>query len=137
MTEVPAIDLSIEIGGLALQNPVGTASGTYGKGLEFQPFYEVARLGFVGVKTITTEPREGNPPPRLCEIPGGLMNSIGLPNPGVDAYIETVLPKLRTLGAPVVIMSSSSITFAPLASTPVRSIDQSPLPPISNVTANA
>ncbi len=103
MTQTETVDLSLRIGDLELQNPVGTASGTYGKGLEFQPFYEVARLGFVIVKTITTEPREGNPPPRLCEIPGGLMNSIGLPNPGVDAYIETVLPKLRTLGAPVVI----------------------------------
>lgn len=103
MTGTTAVDLGLRIGALELQNPVGTASGTYGKGLEFQPFYEVARLGFVVVKTITSEPREGNPPPRLCEIPGGLMNSIGLPNPGVDAYIETVLPKLRTLGAPLVI----------------------------------
>ncbi|MDJ0521620.1 MAG: dihydroorotate dehydrogenase [Planctomycetota bacterium] len=103
MTATQAVDLSLRIGSLELQNPVGTASGTYGKGLEFQPFYEVARLGYVVVKTITTEARAGNPPPRLCEIPGGLMNSIGLPNPGVDAYIETVLPKLRTLGAPLVI----------------------------------
>ena len=103
MTQTQAIDLSFEIGSLRLQNPVGTASGTYGKGLEFQPFYEVSRLGFVVVKTITSEARAGNPPPRLCEIPGGLMNSIGLPNPGVDKYIAEVLPKLRTLGAPVVI----------------------------------
>ncbi len=101
--DLQAIDMSLKIGDLALANPVGTASGTYGKGLEFQPFYEVGRLGFVVVKTITSEVRPGNPPPRLCEIPGGLVNSIGLPNPGVDAYIETVLPKLRTLGAPVVI----------------------------------
>ncbi len=103
MTQTHAVDLGFRIGSLELQNPVGTASGTYGKGIEFQPFYEVARLGYVVVKTITSEPRAGNPPPRLCEIPGGLMNSIGLPNPGVDAYIETMLPKLRTLGAPLVI----------------------------------
>jgi dihydroorotate dehydrogenase (NAD+) catalytic subunit len=103
VTETHAVDLGFRIGTLELQNPVGTASGTYGKGIEFQPFYEVARLGYVVVKTITSEPRAGNPPPRLCEIPGGLMNSIGLPNPGVDAYIETMLPKLRTLGAPLVI----------------------------------
>jgi len=103
VTQAQAIDLGLEIGALRLQNPVGTASGTYGKGLEFQPFYDVSRLGFVVVKTITSEPRTGNPPPRLCEIPGGLMNSIGLPNPGVDRYIAEVLPKLRTLGAPVVI----------------------------------
>ena len=99
-----AVDLSVEIGrGLVLQNPISTASGTYGKGLEFQPFYEVSRLGSVVVKTITTESREGNPPPRLAELPAGLLNSIGLPNPGSEAYIRDVLPKLRTLGAPLII----------------------------------
>lgn len=98
-----AVDLSVQVGDLTLPNPVGTASGTYGKGLEFRPFYDVGRLGCVVVKTITTEPREGNPPPRLAELPAGLLNSIGLANPGVDAYIETFLPKLRTLGAPLVI----------------------------------
>ena len=103
MSETATVDLSVSIGNLKLANPVGTASGTYGKGLEFKPFYDVSRLGCVVVKTITTEPRAGNPPPRLVESPGGLLNSIGLPNPGVDAYIETMLPKLRTLGAPVVI----------------------------------
>ncbi len=98
-----AVDLGVDLGGLRLSNPVGTASGTYGKGLEFQAFYDVSRLGFVVVKTITSEARQGNPPPRLCEIPGGLMNSIGLPNPGVDVYIAEILPKLRDLGAPIVI----------------------------------
>lgn len=97
------VDLSFEIGGKRWANPIGTASGTYGKGLEFQPFYDVAQLGFVVVKTITSEPRAGNPPPRLAETAGGLLNSIGLPNPGVEAYIETYLPKLRTLGSPLVI----------------------------------
>jgi dihydroorotate dehydrogenase (NAD+) catalytic subunit len=67
-----APDLSLSIGGLRLANPVMTASGTYGKGLEFRPFYDVARLGAVVVKTITTRPRPGNPPPRLVENPGGL-----------------------------------------------------------------
>lgn len=103
MSEVPTPDLSLRIGSLRLANPVGTASGTFGKGLEFQPFYDVSRLGFVVVKTITTHAREGNPPPRLVETPGGLLNSIGLPNPGVDAYIRDVVPRLCELGAPVVI----------------------------------
>jgi len=97
------VDLRVSIGSLELANPVGTASGTYGKGLEFQPFYDVGLLGCIVVKTITSEPREGNPPPRLVECAGGLLNSIGLPNPGVDAYIAEILPKLRTLGAPLVI----------------------------------
>jgi dihydroorotate dehydrogenase (NAD+) catalytic subunit len=103
LSATQAIDLSLRIGSLTLANPVGTASGTYGKGLEFQPFYDVSRLGCVVVKTITSEPRAGNPPPRLVESPGGLLNSIGLPNPGAEAYIAEVLPKLRTLGAPLVI----------------------------------
>lgn len=99
-----SVDLSVEIGrGLTLKNPISTASGTYGKGLEFQSFYEVSRLGSVVVKTITTEPRAGNPPPRLAELPAGLLNSIGLQNPGSEAYIRDVLPKLRTLGAPLII----------------------------------
>jgi dihydroorotate dehydrogenase (NAD+) catalytic subunit len=103
LTATETIDLSVRIGSLTLANPVGTASGTYGKGLEFQPFYDVGRLGCVVVKTITSEPRAGNPPPRLAETPGGLLNSIGLPNPGAEAYIQNVLPKLRLLGAPLVI----------------------------------
>lgn len=99
----PVVDLTTRLGPLTLKNPVMTASGTYGKGLEFRPFYEVGRLGAVVVKTITTEPRAGNAPPRLVETPGGLLNSIGLENPGIDEYVRTYLPLLRTLRAPVVI----------------------------------
>src|SRR5262245_12008997 len=91
------VDLSVRLGRLSIPNPVMTASGTYGKGLEFRPFYDVSRLGAVVVKTITTAPRAGNPPPRLVETPGGLLNSIGLENPGIDEYIEVYLPLLRTL----------------------------------------
>jgi dihydroorotate dehydrogenase (NAD+) catalytic subunit len=98
-----AIDLSVDIGPLRLPNPVGTGSGTFGKGLEFRPFYDVSELGCVVVKTITTEVRPGNPPPRLAETPGGLLNSIGLQNPGVDRYIAEILPRLRTLGGQLVI----------------------------------
>lgn len=105
-TEPPVhadVDLGIRIGSLKLPNPVGTASGTFGKGLEFQPFFDVGALGFVVVKTITMEPRAGNPSPRLVETAGGMLNSIGLQNPGIEAYVRDVLPKLRTLGAPLVI----------------------------------
>jgi dihydroorotate dehydrogenase (NAD+) catalytic subunit len=103
VTATQAIDLHVSLGALELANPVGTASGTFGKGLEFQPFYDVSRLGYVVVKTITSEPRAGNAPPRLAETAGGLLNSIGLPNPGAEVYIAEVLPKLRTLGSPLVI----------------------------------
>jgi dihydroorotate dehydrogenase (NAD+) catalytic subunit len=118
------VDLSVQIGPLRLKNPVGTASGTYGKGLEFRPFYDVSRLGFVVVKTITKRPRMGNPPPRLVETPGGMLNSIGLPNPGVDAYIRDALPELRTLGVPLVIniAGESPEEFAELA----RAFDREP-----------
>ena len=111
------VDLSIRLGGLTLPNPVGTASGTFGKGLEFQPFYDVGALGFVVVKTITQEPRAGNPAPRLVETAGGMLNSIGLPNPGIEAYARDVLPQLRTLGAPLVIniAGHDPASFATLA----------------------
>jgi dihydroorotate dehydrogenase (NAD+) catalytic subunit len=113
----PQPDLSLKIGRLTLKNPVGTASGTYGKGIEFLPFYDTSRLGCVVVKTITKQPRPGNPPPRLVETAGGLLNSIGLPNPGVEAYVEKELPKLRTLGAPLVIniAGHDAAEFAELA----------------------
>ena len=101
--DASAIDLRVQLGRLSLPIPVMTASGTYGKGLEFRPFYAVERLGAVVVKTITTEPRAGNPPPRLVETAGGLLNSIGLENPGIDEYVRVYLPLLRTLRCPVVI----------------------------------
>ena len=97
------VDLTVRVGACTWKNPIGTASGTYGKGLEFRSFYDVKQLGFIVVKTITTEQRAGNPPPRLVETPGGMLNSIGLQNPGSERYIAEVLPKLRELGAPLVI----------------------------------
>jgi dihydroorotate dehydrogenase (NAD+) catalytic subunit len=114
---VAAVDLAFTVGRLRMANPVGTASGTYGKGIEFLPYYDTSRLGCIVVKTITKHPRPGNPPPRLVETPGGLLNSIGLPNPGIEAYIETELPKLRTLGAPLVIniAGENAQEFAELA----------------------
>ena len=94
------VDLSVDLGPLRLANPIGTGSGTFGKALEAQPFVAIERLGCLVVKTITTEPRAGNPPPRLAETAGGLLNSIGLANVGVDAYIRDILPKLVDLGTP-------------------------------------
>ena len=113
----PPIDLTVRIGSLVLANPVMTASGTYGKGLEFRTFYEVGRLGAIVVKTITSEPRAGNAPRRLVETAGGLLNSIGLENPGIEEYVRTYLPLLRTLRAPVVIniAGHSPDDFAALA----------------------
>jgi len=91
-------DLSVAVGGLVLKNPVIAASGTFGFGAEYARIYEVGELGGICTKGLTLKPRLGNPPPRLWETPCGLLNSIGLENPGVDAFIEEELPRMRRLG---------------------------------------
>ena len=85
----PAVDLSVDLGrGLVLENPVLVASGTFGYGVEYGEVVDVERLGAICCKGTTLRPRAGNPPPRVTETPGGMLNSIGLQNPGVDAVIE-------------------------------------------------
>ncbi|MGQ0551841.1 MAG: dihydroorotate dehydrogenase [Planctomycetota bacterium] len=88
------VDLSVTVGPLRLSNPLMTASGTAGLGLEMEPFWDLRTAGAIVVKTLTRKPRRGNPMPRLCETPSGLLNSIGLPNKGLDHFIAKVLPKL-------------------------------------------
>lgn len=88
------VDLSVQLGPLRLDNPIMTASGTAGLGLEMEPFYDLSLAGAIVVKTITKVPRKGNPLPRLAETPSGLLNSIGLPNKGIDVFIEKTLPAL-------------------------------------------
>jgi dihydroorotate dehydrogenase (NAD+) catalytic subunit len=87
-------DLSVDIAGLKLKNPVMTASGTFGFGEEYSEFYSLNRLGAVVVKGLTLKPRMGNPPPRTAETPAGMLNSIGLQNPGVDEFVQSELPRL-------------------------------------------
>ncbi|MHC4472460.1 MAG: beta/alpha barrel domain-containing protein, partial [Planctomycetota bacterium] len=101
MTEV---DLEVKLGRLTLKNPVMTASGTFGgSGQEFAPYFDLSLLGAIVVKTITPRPRLGNPPPRTHETPGGMLNSIGLQNPGFERWVEAVLPELGRAGTKVVI----------------------------------
>jgi len=88
------VDLSVRVGPLSLRNPLMTASGTAGLGLELEPFLDLREPGAIVVKTLTRKPRRGNPMPRLCETPSGLLNSIGLPNKGLDAFIANTLPRL-------------------------------------------
>lgn len=88
-------DLSVSIGPLRLRNPVLTASGTFGYGLEFLPYLSLASLGGIVVKGLSPRPRVGNPPARIVETPSGMLNAIGLQNIGVDAFIEEKLPELR------------------------------------------
>jgi dihydroorotate dehydrogenase (NAD+) catalytic subunit len=95
-------DLRVELGGLALKNPVMTASGTFGYGEEYAPHVDLSRLGAVVVKGLSLEPRAGNPPPRIMETPSGMLNAVGLQNVGVRAFISDKLPFLRDSGATVV-----------------------------------
>jgi dihydroorotate dehydrogenase (NAD+) catalytic subunit len=97
------IDLSCDLGFLRLRNPVIAASGTFGYGLEMEPFLDLEKLGAYVVKGLYLEPRTGNPPPRLVETAAGLINSIGLQGIGLNAFIETVLPRLRKYRTPLII----------------------------------
>lgn len=90
----PTPDTAVDLGGIALRNPVLTASGTFGYGSEFAPFFDLRRIGGIVAKSLTLEPRAGNPPPRIAETPAGMLNAIGLENVGVDAFITEKLPLL-------------------------------------------
>tara|TARA_Y100000294_G_scaffold174347_1_gene192280 strand:- start:105 stop:1016 length:912 start_codon:yes stop_codon:yes gene_type:complete len=85
-------DLSVQIGNITLKNPILTASGTFGYGTEVYNNIDVSKLGGIVTKSITLNPREGNPPPRIVETPSGMLNSIGLANIGVDKYIKEKIP---------------------------------------------
>jgi dihydroorotate dehydrogenase (NAD+) catalytic subunit len=85
----------INVGGLELKNPVIAASGTFGFGREFSEYYDLGRLGGISVKGLTLEPRMGNKTPRICETPSGILNSVGLQNPGVHEFVRTKIPFLR------------------------------------------
>lgn len=96
-------DLSVNLAGIEMRNPVMVASGTFGKGKEYLPFMDLSRLGAIVTKGITLKKREGNPPPRVYETPCGLLNSIGLQNEGVDHFIKEGLPYLRKLSPPIIV----------------------------------
>ncbi len=89
------MDMKVNIAGVVLNNPVITASGTYGFGREYGELYSLDELGAICVKGLTLKPREGNPPPRIAETYGGILNSVGLQNPGVDMFIKAEIPMLK------------------------------------------
>jgi dihydroorotate dehydrogenase (NAD+) catalytic subunit len=99
----PSPDLSVDIGGLRLKNPVMTASGTFGYGEEFDQFMDLNRLGAIIVKGLSLEPSMGNPPPRVVETTGGMLNAIGLENVGLSFFVEHKLPFLEKLNTPLII----------------------------------
>jgi len=96
-------DLTVDIGGLTLQNPVLTASGTFGYAREYEHLVDLNRLGGIIVKGLSLEPTKGNPPPRIYETPSGMLNAIGLENVGIEAFVAEKLPFLQTLKPPIVV----------------------------------
>ena len=112
-----AVDLSVAAGGLVLKNPVLTASGTFGYGLEYDDFFDVAELGGICTKGLSLEVRPGNAPDRICETAAGMLNAIGLANVGIDAFLRDKLPILRRRGVTVVanIFATTFEDFAELA----------------------
>ncbi len=100
-------ELGIKIGRCKLKNPVMVASGTFGYAEEFGDFLDVKKLGAVVSKTITVKPRPGNLPPRTCETPAGMLNSIGLENPGIDVFLQEKLPVLKKTGIPIIVSIAS------------------------------
>lgn len=90
-----AVDLHVNIAGVRFKNPVITASGTFGFGREYGQFYALSELGGLSAKGLTLESREGNPAPRIAETPMGILNSVGLQNPGVQAFLKYELPELK------------------------------------------
>lgn len=96
------VDLTTTVGSVTLPNPVMTASGTAGHGTELAAYQDLSKLGAVVVKSLAAFPWEGNPPPRVREAPAGMVNSVGLQGPGVEAWLADDLPALRATGARVV-----------------------------------
>ncbi len=95
-------DLSVELCGVRLANPIVAASGTFGFGHEFEAYYDLSGLGAICVKGLTVHPRQGNPPPRIAETPSGMLNSVGLQNPGVDAFCANEMPYLKRSGTRII-----------------------------------
>ena len=102
LRNVQSVDLSVRLADIVLSNPVMVASGTFGFGAEYEPYVDVSRLGAIVTKGLTLRPRDGNPPPRVWETPSGMLNCIGLQNPGLDGYLRDHLPVLRSYGIPVI-----------------------------------
>ena len=101
-------DLRIKIGSVDFNNPIFVASGTYGYGTEVSELADITILGAIVTKSVTRYPREGNPPPRIVETPSGMLNSIGLANIGVEAYIKKMIPLYEELKTPIIMNIAGS-----------------------------
>lgn len=96
------VNMSVQVGSLKLKNPVMTASGTFGYGEEYAEYFDLNKLGAIVVKGLSLKPRLGNPPPRIMETAGGMLNAVGLQNIGVDAFIAEKLPYLKNFDVAVI-----------------------------------
>lgn len=94
--------LAVTLPGLSLKNPIMPASGCFGFGLEYAKYYDLSKLGAIMIKAATAEPRFGNPTPRVAETPSGMLNAIGLQNPGVKVIVEEILPQLEDYDVPII-----------------------------------
>jgi dihydroorotate dehydrogenase (NAD+) catalytic subunit len=97
------VDLSVQVGALRLRNPIITAGGTFGYGVEFAHLVDLNKLGGIVTKGISREPIAGAPAPRVCETPSGMLNAIGLQNVGVEAFVKEKLPVLQNYNTPVIV----------------------------------
>lgn len=103
-------ELRVNIGKLSLKNPVMTASGTFGYGVEYADFFDISHLGGIFVKGTTIQPREGNDYPRLAETPSGMLNAVGLQNKGADYFIDHIYPTIKDIDTNMIVnVSGSSI----------------------------
>lgn len=96
-------DLSVTIAGVKMKNPVTVASGTFGSGKEYSEFFDLGRLGAITTKGVANVPWEGNPTPRVCETYGGMLNAIGLQNPGMEVFIERDIPFLKQFDTRIIV----------------------------------
>lgn len=97
------MNTSVKIGGIVFKNPVTTASGTFGSGMEYTDYVDLSGLGAVTTKGVASTPWEGNPTPRIIETPSGMLNAIGLQNPGIDVFIQRDIPFLRKVDTKIIV----------------------------------
>lgn len=102
------VNTTIQIGGITLKNPVMTASGTYGYGLEYSDFINLSKLGGIVVKGTTLNPRQGNPYPRMAETPSGMLNAVGLQNKGVEYFCSEIYPSIKDIDTHMIVNVSGS-----------------------------
>lgn len=122
------VDLSVNLGkGLILKNPVMTASGTFGYGVEYSDFFDISRLGAVIVKGTTKLHREGNPYPRMAETPAGMLNAVGLQNKGVDYFMKHIYPVIKDIKTNMIVnVSGASIEDYAYTAEQINNLDNIP-----------